>query len=170
MTAPRDADDIMLVVDFILGWWPGLEGGLRWPADADEPDSNPIFAAATRLANYKVSDVTAASEAYALLDFCEHGGRWCESAVVHGSTWHLTVEEANDFERLRDNLRAALVGASRPGPSDHDVTLAAVLHELQYGEASEGDPRDLEWCCRELRGLLFEASPSSPPPPEGDQP
>ena len=55
--------DIATVTAFILGWWPGLEGGLKWPDDADEPEKNSVYAAATRLSQEVLPLAAAPSEA-----------------------------------------------------------------------------------------------------------
>lgn len=33
--------------------------------------------------------------------------------------------------------------------------VSAVLHQLEHGEAATGDLRDIEWCARELRRVLY---------------
>ena len=38
---------------FIVGWWPGLEGGLTWPDDADHPEDNSVYTAATRILAFR---------------------------------------------------------------------------------------------------------------------
>lgn len=41
-------------------------------------------------------------------------------------------------------------------------TLTAVIHQLEHGEASTGDRRDIAWCARELREAqeLIDVVPS----------
>ena len=41
--------DAQIIARFIVGWWPGLEMGLGWPDDADNPDDNAVYAAAKRV-------------------------------------------------------------------------------------------------------------------------
>lgn len=37
--------------------------------------------------------------------------------------------------------------------------LHAILHQLEVGEASEGDLRDIQWCARSLREYLAQTDP-----------
>ena len=41
--------DMLAVARFIVGFWPGLEEGLDWPDDADEPMGHSVFVAAQQL-------------------------------------------------------------------------------------------------------------------------
>jgi hypothetical protein len=41
--------DAQIVARFILDWWPGLEDGLSWPDDADNPGGHPVYLAALRI-------------------------------------------------------------------------------------------------------------------------
>lgn len=79
------------------------------------------------------------------------------------------VEEERDVMRERgDRLDASLdearkrirelrsAGAARSSGAGLERRLEAVLHQLEHGEASDGDERDLVWCARELRALLYE--------------
>ena len=60
---------------------------------------------------------------------------------------HLLDELRAENERLRGVIarQAARLAA-----------VPAVLHQLQYGEASEGDLDDIAWCARALRGGVIE--------------
>lgn len=49
MSTTTHDEDALTVAGFVVGWWPGLEGGLKWPEDADNPDDNEVYAAAKRL-------------------------------------------------------------------------------------------------------------------------
>jgi hypothetical protein len=41
----RLREDVETVVDWIVGWWPGLEGGMSWP----DNDDHPVHVAAQRI-------------------------------------------------------------------------------------------------------------------------
>lgn len=51
-----------------------------------------------------------------------------------------------------------LLALARAGvhPTDMQKRLEAVLHQLEHGEASEGDLRDIAWCARNLREVVAQ--------------
>lgn len=42
-----EEEDVKTVAGFINGWWPGLEDGMSWP----DNDNDPVLLAAQRLLN-----------------------------------------------------------------------------------------------------------------------
>lgn len=49
--------------------------------------------------------------------------------------------------------------------TSHDplrATVESVLHQLEHGEASDGDLRDIAWCARTLRDALQENPKTHP--------
>lgn len=81
---------------------------------------------------------------------------------------YAAVELAREFAK-------ACVEASQSAPlasgmaSHHRPLIEAVVHQLEHGEASAGDPDDIRWCALSLRSILNELPEKSPSPPSAGQ-
>lgn len=73
---------------------------------------------------------------------------------------------ANRYRRL-DEFRWYGPAVSPADRENAVSSLESVLHQLRRGEASEGDPRDIEWCAEQVNDALDRLSGRYPRLPPG---
>jgi hypothetical protein len=54
------------------------------------------------------------------------------------------------LDRAADMFKSAVSGRAH----NRRAVLKAVLHQLENGDASQGDPDDIRWCALQLKDLL----------------